>query len=151
VIINSLTKIGAIPGLRLGFMIASSEIINEMGKHLEQWNINRLAQKVLSTILKQHFLKKTVTHIKRENFWLVNQLNDIPHLKVWPWDANFYLVMVDNKFSAAEIREKLAQKRILVRDCSNFYGLGRQYFRVAVGKRRQNKLFLNTLRRIMGL
>ena len=149
-IINSLTKIGSIPGLRLGFMMAGSKWINLMLGSLEHWNVNRLAQKVLPTILNPEFLEQTTKRLKKENSWLKEQLKKIPGLQVYPWDTNFYLVkVVEPRFQAGELIHSLATAGVLVRDCSNFEGLGPEYFRAAVGKRRQNKLFLKKLRRLI--
>ena len=152
VIINSLTKIGAIPGLRLGFVMAGSKWADLMLGSLEQWNVNRLAQKVIPTILNLRFLALTTKRLKKENSWLKERLNMIPGLKIYPWDANFYLVKVEKpKLQAEELIYSLATAGVLVRDCSNFDGLGPEYFRVAVGDHRQNKIFLKKLRRLISL
>jgi threonine-phosphate decarboxylase len=149
-IINSLTKIGAIPGLRLGFVMTGSETANLIRNSLDQWNVNRFAQKVLPTILNSDFLKITLRKIKQENIWLQEQLKLIPGLKVFPWDANFYLVKSEaSGFQMGELIHCLGAEGILVRDCSNFDGLGPEYFRVAVGDRGRNKFFLKKLRGLM--
>ncbi len=150
VIINSLTKIGSIPGLRLGFVLANPDIIKELRQRIDQWCVNRLAQKILVTVLHSKFLAKSVRRIQQEKCWLTRKMPQIRGIRVFPWDANFYLIKNESKhFSTKRLLYELGVRGILVRDCSNFNGLGSDYLRVAIGTHRQNIKFLNTLRRIV--
>jgi threonine-phosphate decarboxylase len=150
IIINSLTKIGSIPGLRLGFVIANPETASLIAQSLDQWNVNWLAQKAIVTILDLKYLSRAQRRIKAENDWLKVKLATIKGIKVFAWDANFYLLKVEaQSLQSGILRCRLGDEGILVRDCSNFNGLGPDYLRVAVGNRYQNRLFINILRRIL--
>jgi threonine-phosphate decarboxylase len=146
IIINSLTKIGSVPGLRLGFMMAAPEVTRAVQSGLNQWNVNRMAQQILPAVLDRSFLDRSWKLLAKENRWLQEKLAGISGIAVEPWEANFYLVKLEMAgISAADIVKKLGQWGILVRDCRNFAGLGRDYFRVAVGRRAQNRTFLENL------
>jgi threonine-phosphate decarboxylase len=68
-------------------------------------------------------------------------------LQLAPSQANFILIRLTNQsHSAAELAHALAQHRILIRVCSNFVGLGAQFFRVAVRMRAENRRLLAALK-----
>ncbi|NLW47141.1 MAG: pyridoxal phosphate-dependent class II aminotransferase [Firmicutes bacterium] len=148
ILINSLTKIGGIPGLRLGFVIGAREIIKKINQVLNQWNLNVLAQRSLASTINHGFLERTCRRLNNENRWLQTKLAKFGSFKVYPWDANFYLIQLMSNFSATDIISKLAARGILVRDCGNFMGLQEGFIRIAVGKRRQNRCLIKNLRKI---
>jgi threonine-phosphate decarboxylase len=148
ILINSLTKIGAIPGLRLGFLIGAQEIIKIVNKVLNQWNLNVLAQRTLASIINHGFLERTCRRLNNENRWLQTKLAKFEGFKVYYWDANFYLIQLTSNFSGTDIISKLADMGILVRDCKNFMGLNEGFIRIAVGKHRQNRYLIKKLRKI---
>ncbi len=146
IIFNSLTKIGSVPGLRLGFMMAAPEVIRVVQRALNQWNVNRMAQQILPAVLDRAFLDRSWKLLITENRWLQEKLAGIPGIAVYPWEANFYLIRVEMPgITAADIVAKLGGRGILIRDCRNFAGLERDYFRVAVGRRAQNLTFVENL------
>ncbi len=150
IIINSLTKIAAIPGLRLGFAIGAPETIAVIAKVLNQWNLNSLAQQIINSIFEGTFLEKTRQRLANESIWLQEKLARIKTLKVYPWDANFYLIKLKDDMAGSDPVSKLADLGILVRDCSNFEGLGANFIRVAVGRRRQNRRLIKALTKVAG-
>lgn len=149
ILINSLTKIGAIPGLRLGFVIGAQEIIKTFNRVLNQWNLNVLAQCIMASTISNGFLERTYRYLKVENRWLQTKLAKLEGFKVYPWDANFYLIQLMGDFSVIDFISKLADMGILVRDCGNFMGLQEGFIRIAVGKRRQNRCLLKCLRKLL--
>jgi threonine-phosphate decarboxylase len=54
-----------------------------------------------------------------------------------------------NGFTAAELRSRLLEKRILIRDCANFQGLDGRYFRVAVRTGEENRRLLDALGEVL--
>ena len=69
---------------------------------------------------------------------------------MFPSRANYLLAEIRNGLSAAELRARLAEKGILIRDCCNFQGLDGRFFRVAVRLREENELLLEQLIVICG-
>jgi threonine-phosphate decarboxylase len=150
IIINSLTKIGAVPGLRLGFLIGDLQFTAFCRSILSQWNLNAPAQRVIPAILNEQFLQQSVQRIQREKEWLIQRFASINKVEMLESAANFYLVQL--KTTGIEVKEiinELGKRGILVRDGSGFSNLPPDCFRVAVGRRSQNRRFLKTLKEIV--
>jgi histidinol-phosphate aminotransferase len=125
-IVRSMTKDFALAGLRLGYGIASREIINTLKKVRPPWNVNSFAQQAGIAVLNSpHYMKKCSALINKGKNYLVSQLKSLGY-EVLPTDTNFFLVRVGN---AGKFQRSLLDKRFLVRDCSSF-GL-RGYIRIA--------------------
>jgi threonine-phosphate decarboxylase len=57
--------------------------------------------------------------------------------------------IVKTGLSSGKLYEMMAREGFLIRDCSSFRGMGNKFIRVAVKKRKQNKLLIENLKRIM--
>jgi threonine-phosphate decarboxylase len=133
VIIRSFTKAFAIPGLRLGYVLAPARIIDKIKKVSIPWSVNSLAISAGKIILKNYnaFLPD-MSELKKLAGYLLSGLARFPQLSVTPSGCNFFLVKMENR-SASELKQYLAiQHRILIRDASNFRGLDETYFRLSV-------------------
>ena len=62
----------------------------------------------------------------------------------YPSDANFILMR-----SGINLYEKLKKQKILVRDCSNYKGLGEGYYRVCMRQRGDNQKLIDALGEIL--
>ncbi len=140
VVLFSLTKFYAIPGLRLGFAVADGRIIEQLYKIMPPWTVNTIAQAVGAAAVKDmDYATKSKKLVLEERQWLQNELGNMPGLKVYPGSANFLLVKINRKDkSAPQLAEKLLKDGIAIRVCDNFAGLDEQFFRVAVRTREEN-------------
>ena len=147
IVLRSLTKFFALPGLRVGYAIGQSQLIARLRTHLEPWSVNSVAQDVARTCLQDAaFPRRSRAFMERERSWLSAQLMTIEGLRPFPSHANFLLVQVTQiGVSAAEVVRRLAEENLLVRDCGNFVGLGKHFFRVAVRTRSENRRLLAAL------
>ncbi len=126
VVLRSMTKDYALAGLRLGYAVASKEIINNLRRVRPPWNVNAVAQKAGVTVLEDDdYLKRCQRRIRQAKRFLVEELRRLG-LAPLPSDTNFFLVRVGN---AREFRAALLPHGILVRDCTSF-GLP-EYVRIA--------------------
>jgi histidinol-phosphate aminotransferase len=126
VILRSMTKKYGLPGLRLGYAVAHQEIINVLRRVCPPWNVNIIAQKVGTAILKNgEYLEQSLWQIQEAKNFLTVELSRLG-FKVLPSDANYFLVKVGN---ARSFRRSLLRHGIIVRDCSSF-GLP-EYVRIA--------------------
>lgn len=152
IVLRSLTKFFALPGLRVGYLIAQPRLIARLRAQLEPWSVNAIAQEVACACLNdQHFAQRSRTFLERERPWLIRQLLAIANLHPLPSQANFLLVQISpGGMSATELVRRLAAKHILVRDCGNFVGLGKRFFRVAVCTRSENVRLVAALHTILG-
>lgn len=150
-LLSSMTKVFALPGLRLGYGIGPSELIAAMEKLRDPWSVNTLAQHAGRLCLEEHsYVSQSVLEIARAREVLVKGLSAIPGITVFPAAANFVLCRLNQEgVTAANLEERLARKGILIRTCMDFVGLDERYFRVAVRKAEENELLVKVLRRFL--
>lgn len=148
IVVGSLTKFFAIPGLRLGYAAASAEHITRMEFLLPTWRINTLALAAgKASLADQEYIQNTVAMLKQERQFLMEQLQALPHLKVFPGCSNFLLINAEKSgLTAIEWQERLGPHGILVRNCHNFENLSPFFFRIAVKRRDQNLRLLEAMR-----
>jgi threonine-phosphate decarboxylase len=147
IILRSLTKYYALPGLRLGYLFAHSRTVAQFAAYLEPWSVNGPAQKVaLACLADPSFGLKTERWLHRERNFLARALIAVGVFLPYPSSANFLLVRITNNASAAGLCSFLLNKKILIRACNSFAGLGSDHFRVAVRLRKDNRLLLEALR-----
>jgi threonine-phosphate decarboxylase len=150
-ILRSFTKIFGLTGLRVGYGIASEEIINVLLCAKIPWNVNCLAQAAAVDALKdEEHLRVTRELIKKEKAFLSTELEKIKSFKVFPPDANFFFIDIRKSgLTATELKNKLLHQGILIRDCTSFMGLDPYYIRVAVKTRVENERLIEALNRIV--
>jgi threonine-phosphate decarboxylase len=147
IVLRSLTKYYALPGLRLGYLLAHSRRVAQLAAYLEPWSVNGPAQKVaLACLADRSFGLKTERWLQRERNFLTQALSALKGFESYPSTANFLLVRIANDTGALELRSFLMHKKILIRACNSFAGLGSDHFRVAVRRRKDNRLLLEALR-----
>lgn len=152
IILHSLTKFFAIPGLRLGFALTSRQLAKQLEVGKDPWNVNSLAQvagvAALADETYRRDSRQLVTLAKTELYTGLSQISGfLPFLP----SVNFILVDVSNTGKcAAEWNLELNRFNIMVRDCSNYPGLSPYYLRVAVKLPEQNEYLLRQINEING-
>jgi threonine-phosphate decarboxylase len=148
-ILRSFTKIFGLTGLRVGYGIASEEIISVLLCAKIPWNVNCLAQAAAVEALKdEEHLRVTRELIKKEKTQLLTKLEQFRSFKVYPPDGNFFFIDIRRSgLTATELANKLLQQGILIRDCTSFRGLDQYYIRVAVKTRSENERLIEALKR----
>jgi len=150
IVLRSPTKYYALPGLRLGYLLAQKQTVDRLCLHQEPWSVNTPAQRVFFACLNdESFRRKTKRWLEREREFLLKSLSFIQGLRPYPSQANFLLVRLEQG-DALGLRALLLKKRILIRACDSFAGLGVHYFRVAIRLRKENIRLLKALEEIMG-
>lgn len=148
-VVQSLTKIFAIPGLRLGFAVAEENLASQLNLAKDVWNVNFLAQKAgVAALSDEDFLIKTRSWLKSEQKFFVNRLKNLRGVKIFPPTVNFILLQHEN---AQKILSELRREKILLRNCANFTGLNESYLRSAIRSREENILLLDALEKILEL
>lgn len=150
IVLRSMTKFFAIPGLRLGYGIGHVDVIRQCADQLEPWSVNTPAQIAgVASLADAGYRERTVRSVSTERAALAQGLADLPGLAPFPSAANYLLVEMRNGFTAAELKSRLLDKRILIRDCSNYRGLDGRYFRVAVRSKEENRRLLDALGEVL--
>ncbi|HID01989.1 MAG TPA: cobyric acid synthase, partial [Desulfobacterales bacterium] len=151
--LHSLTKFYAIPGLRLGYGVFPDTIAVKLQKILPPWTVNSLAQKVGERALADVKYQDQTRKVWIENSEVFRKaLSNFNDLHIFPSDANFFLIKLnDKKLTVADLKLQLANKNILIRDCLNYQGLGKDFFRIAVRSQKENTLFCDALSQILSV
>ena len=113
VVIGSLTKVFACPGLRVGYVHADPQVIARLACRQPRWALNGLAAALVPELLARADLPAWAEATARRREALAAALPGVE-----PSDANFVLVRVEE--GATEARARLARQRVLVRDCTSF-------------------------------
>ena len=145
ILIRSFTKSFAIPGVRLGYLICShKETREKIERQLPEWNLSLFAQKAgVACTREEGFLRETQRVLEEERRFLTEGLRALGFW-VGEGEANFLLF-----FSNRRLYEPLLEKGILIRDCQNFRGLSKGYYRIAIRTRAENEKLLKNMGEIM--
>jgi threonine-phosphate decarboxylase len=140
IVLRSVTKTFAIPGLRIGFAIASPGFAGLLNNIRLHWNMNSIAAEICEKLLgdSQDYLKKSLTLLKKEREWLSSKLGAFRGFKPYPSDTNFILIDLGGfGLGSVELTERMLKQGIIIRECASF-GL-KNHIRVAVHKRSENQ------------
>lgn len=151
-VLRSLTKFFALPGLRLGYLVANKSLIARLSKYQFPWNVNSFAQLVGRQVIKnKHYIKQSKELVIRERECLLKKLKKINGIIPYTPTANFIFCELNKtRLNSKMLCDKLGRRGILIRDCSNFRGLDNKYIRIAVRKRQENNRLINALAEILG-
>jgi threonine-phosphate decarboxylase len=150
IVLRSMTKFYGFPGLRLGYAIAAPSLIERLTSMGGPWSVNTLAQVAgIAALEDEEYARRSIEYVTglREDF--SRALSAFPQLTVYPSSANFLLVQLDSSMTSTELRERLVERQILIRDCSSFTGLSNRFFRVAVRTEEENTRLLECLGEIL--
>jgi threonine-phosphate decarboxylase len=128
------------PGLRFGYGITNQKFVCALQDVRQPWSVNSLAVFAARAALKdKDFVERTRRSIAREKTKLGRMIEEVGGLHVFPSETNFLLVKIlDKRLTSTMLREGMAKKGILIRDCSTFVGLNNSYFRVTVRSFEEN-------------
>jgi len=145
ILLHSMTKQYAVPGLRLGYITAHKDIIKHIEKFRMPWSVNALAIEAGKFLINNVTEPLNIKNYLAETVRLQDDLKNIQRLKVFPTDTHFFLCKLENK-KASDLKAYLIENYgILIRDASNFRGLDESYFRIATQSPEENALLIKAL------
>ncbi|WP_242597119.1 threonine-phosphate decarboxylase CobD [Billgrantia sulfidoxydans] len=151
-LLRSMTKLYAIPGLRLGYLLGSAAAVNAAAELQPPWSVNALAAGLVAPLLADRdYLARTRAWLDAERPWLQGELAALG-LDVVPSHANFLLfrdawLQEARGGSMPALLEHLARGGILVRHTHRFIGLEGAWLRVAVRSRPENRALVEAIAR----
>lgn len=150
ILIQSMTKILALPGLRIGICYASPLICSNISKRLPTWNVNSIAASVYEkAISDENYIENSKQNIKIWKEKLIYDLSNLEFLNLFSSEANFILIKIlDNKNIFDLTQELLIKYKIAVRNCENFSGLSKNFIRIAVRTPEENKKIIDAFSNI---
>ncbi|MCF6348811.1 MAG: histidinol-phosphate transaminase [Flavobacteriaceae bacterium] len=142
IITQTLSKAYGLAGIRLGICYASKEIIVVLNKIKLPYNINELTQKrALDKVLKTKEIKNEIASILNEKRILLKELLKVSFIqKIYPTDANFILIKVDN---ANKRYQQLIEKGIVLRNRTT-QSLLENCLRITIGTKDENEKLIKT-------
>ncbi len=145
IVVRSFTKIFAIPGVRLGYLICQGRLAEKISPQLPEWNVSLFAQNAgIAAAREIGYLKKTAKWVAAERNYLAGRLREAG-ARVYPSEADFLLI-----YTQAPLYDSLLAEGILIRDCSDYRGLSKGYYRVAVKTREENGILADAVWRALG-
>ncbi|MFQ9288235.1 MAG: pyridoxal phosphate-dependent aminotransferase [Intestinibacter bartlettii] len=150
-ILKAVTKFFGMPGLRLGYGVTSNkQIINNIYEYKEPWTINSFAENLSNYLFKdKEYINGSKDYYINERKFMLEELRKISRLKVYDTDTNFVLIKLDDDEANSLKLELFEKYNILIRDASNFIGLDKSYIRVAIKSHNDNKVLIESLRKIL--
>lgn len=143
-IVSSLTKFLAMPGIRMGYVFSAPDNIRKVIKQLPEWNLSIPAREAIiegmRLISEESYVRETVEVIRKERQYLTDILKDLG-FTVFESDTAFILFK-----GTDDLYEDLLKQKILIRDCSDYVGLGKGFYRVAVKCHEENEKLADALR-----
>ena len=150
-ILKAVTKFFGMPGLRLGYGVTSNkQIIKNIYEYKEPWTINSFAENLSNYLFKdKEYINGSKNYYINERKFMLEELRKISRLKVYDTDTNFVLIKLDDDEANSLKLELFEKYNILIRDASNFIGLDKSYIRVAIKYHNDNKVLIESLRKIL--
>lgn len=147
ILIHSMTKRFAIPGLRLGYVTACNTLIGRLGAGRMPWSVNALAIKAGEFIVKQGLPETIDRHwLWQEAKRLASEIGRIDGFEAMPTSTHFMLIKMQHA-KASELKQYLIDEYgLLIRNASNFVGLDERFFRIATQTELQNDLLIEALK-----
>ena len=139
ILLHSMTKQYAIPGLRVGYFTASEGLTDDVRCRRMPWSVNSLAIEAAKYLLEEgDGISADIPQLLAERERLTNLLLATGMLEIWPTDMHYMLIKL-RMGKAAALKDFLAVNHgILIRDASNFEGLDERFFRIATQTPEEN-------------
>ena len=146
-ILKSFTKLYAIPGLRLGYILSGDpELIEKVNRAGQAWPVSHIAQCVGVEALKSRdYRDRVVETTNEERKYMVGELSRLP-IRLYPGKANYLFFRAPG---VTDLDLRLEQYGIMIRNCSNYVNLGEDYWRVAVKSHQENVRLISALKEIL--
>lgn len=147
ILLRSLTKMYAIPGMRLGYLVAPEPIVDKLHQLQPTWSLNGLAQEAGLYCLEEQAYRKTcstsIQANKQKVFSYLREMGYEPETS----HTNFFLLQDPYHHDTEELFRFLLENGLIVRHTYNFHPLNGRYIRIAVRREEENSLLLDALQR----
>lgn len=145
VILKAFTKLYSMPGLRLGYGLCRNKDLMDLLRETSQpWNVSLPAQMAgLAALKEKEFVTASLAEIVRQKERLVSGLKEMG-IKVYGCGANYIFFKAPEDFG-----KKCLERKIMIRDCGNYVGLKKGFYRIAVKDEKDNEVLLKVFREVL--
>jgi threonine-phosphate decarboxylase len=150
VVLRSMTKFFAIPGLRLGFVAANEALVKTLAEVIAPWSVSTIAQIAGEhCLVDENWGAKTRQYVEMARTKLAAELASLEGFEPLPSTTNYILVrLAPPAPDAGELYTRLKESGTAIRHCASF-GLGERYIRLAVRTVGENADLIATLKRTL--
>lgn len=150
IVLRSMTKFYALPGLRVGYAMAARSVARQMQRQLPYWSVNMMGQvAALAALDDRVYVEKSRRFMVHERERFVSALKAISGCHVFPSAANYVFVELPRGWHAQVVTERLRHQGLLIRDCSLVPGSSARAIRLAVRKPSDNDRLIAALSNLL--
>ncbi|MBI3324772.1 MAG: threonine-phosphate decarboxylase, partial [Candidatus Omnitrophica bacterium] len=152
IVLRSLTKLFAVPGLRLGYLVASPSLVARARAFQPPWPLNTFALAVGARLLSEtEYVSRSRRALAELREAFQRSLSTLPGLRPFPSTTNFILCkLTTSEITSDQLCERLARQGILIRNCDSFTGLeSGRFIRIAVRTQEDNARLVAALRELL--
>jgi histidinol-phosphate aminotransferase len=146
-ITRTFSKAMGMAGLRVGYMLAHPALAEQISKAKLPYNVNQFSLTAAEVALENiERFRPPIDSVLKERERLGRELGEIAGMKVYPTEANFFLIEVPG--APRELFDALYSQGILIRDVSQYPMLSK-CLRISVGTKEENDRLLSAMRDIL--
>lgn len=152
-VLNSMSKAFRIPGLRIGFVKAPPALKAKMKPFALPWSVNSLAQAAVTWLMTHpdpvdQFLSSTRTMIEAQKTRMKESIHQHTDVRCFASATSFMLMRLPEGMNAPMVWQYMADRKMLIRDCSNFTGLSESFIRISLKGEEENRRATDLLVRL---
>lgn len=146
-ILKSFTKLYAIPGVRLGYLLcADREVIAQVNRTGQAWSVSHIAQCAgVAALSHPEYKAAVIDAVEKECIYMKKEMANLP-LTLYDGRANYLFFRTPGM---TDLDRRLESRGIMIRNCSNYVNLGNDYWRIAVKTHEENVILLWELRQAL--
>lgn len=148
IVLRSLTKIFALPGLRVGCVVGHPDAIGKLRDAIEPWSVNAVADRVTRACLQvaEGFVRETRNFVSLEIGRMADALSQLPGIHVFPSVTNFMMMEVQGELTPGAFGKHMLEHGIMVRDLRGLPGCRAGLYRIGIRSKTDNDRFLQATR-----
>jgi histidinol-phosphate aminotransferase len=144
IITRTFSKAMGMAGLRVGYLLAHPDLAEQISKAKLPYNINQFSLTAAEVALENvDLFRAAIQNVLKEKKRMARELGKLPGFRVYPSEANFFLV--ESPVAPRTLFDELYEQGILIRDVSSYPMLSK-CIRISVGTREENDRLLSALR-----
>lgn len=149
--LRSVSKFFAAPGIRLGYAITSNpDFLAASDNSKTPWNVNAFACVAGVMFEDDHYINLTKSLIHTERNLIYSAMSSRKSIKIFKPEANFILIkLLKEKQTASDVFEHCIRNGLMIRNCTDYVGVGSKFIRFCFLKPEQNDKLVNTLLEIV--
>jgi threonine-phosphate decarboxylase len=148
IVLRSLTKIFALPGLRVGCVVGHPDTIGLLREAIEPWSVNAVAHHVSRACLEvaDGFVRETRKFVSLKVARITDALSKLSGIHIFPSVANFMIMEVEDELIPGAFGKHMLEHGIRVRDLRGLHGCRVGLYRIGIRSKSDNDRFLQATR-----